>query len=71
MISQYDNDRERVSSEENIETDESESGEILENSEVENGQLNAAWADSVSKILKTNKPKRKKTIVLSKAKKIN
>lgn len=32
---------------------------------------NAGWADSISKILKTKKPKGKKTIVLSKAKKIN
>lgn len=31
---------------------------------------NAAWADSIAKILKTNKPKGKKTLVLSKAKKL-
>lgn len=31
---------------------------------------NAGWADSVSKILKTTKPKKKKTLVLSKAKKL-
>lgn len=32
---------------------------------------NPAWADALQKILKTNKPKRKKAIVLSKAKKCN
>ncbi|KAK2578675.1 hypothetical protein KPH14_012163 [Odynerus spinipes] len=32
---------------------------------------NPAWADALQKVLKTSKPKRKKTIVLSKAKKNN
>ncbi|XP_066142553.1 RRP15-like protein isoform X2 [Euwallacea fornicatus] len=32
--------------------------------------LNEGWADSIAKILKTNKPKKKKTLVLSKAKKL-
>lgn len=32
---------------------------------------NAGWADVMQKILKTNKPKRKQTVVLSKAKKLN
>lgn len=32
---------------------------------------NPAWADAMSKILKTNKPKRRKTIVLSRAKRAN
>ncbi|XP_077265285.1 RRP15-like protein [Temnothorax americanus] len=31
---------------------------------------NAGWADVMQKILKTNKPKRKKTVVLAKAKKL-
>jgi len=31
---------------------------------------NAGWADVMQKILKTNKPKRKKTLVLAKAKKL-
>ncbi|XP_025988750.1 RRP15-like protein isoform X2 [Solenopsis invicta] len=31
---------------------------------------NAGWADAMQKILKTNKPKRKKTIVLAKAKRL-
>ncbi|XP_015179976.1 PREDICTED: RRP15-like protein, partial [Polistes dominula] len=34
-------------------------------------ETNPGWADAIQKILKTNKPKRKKTIVLSKAKKLN
>lgn len=33
-------------------------------------KINAGWADSIAKILRTKKPKRKKTLVLSKAKKI-
>lgn len=32
---------------------------------------NPAWADAMSKILKSNKPKRKKNIVLARAKKLN
>ncbi|XP_018335002.1 RRP15-like protein [Agrilus planipennis] len=35
-----------------------------------NDKANAGWADSISKILKANKPKGKKTLVLSKAKKL-
>lgn len=38
--------------------------------EDEDGLTNSGWADSISKILKTNKPKGKKTIVLSKARKL-
>ncbi|XP_046823501.1 RRP15-like protein [Vespa crabro] len=34
-------------------------------------ESNPGWADALQKILKTNKPKRKRTIVLSKAKKYN
>ena len=34
------------------------------------GTANAGWADSIAKILKTNKPKGKKKLVLSKAKKL-
>lgn len=34
-------------------------------------QGNSGWADSIAKILKTNKPKRKRTLVLSKAKKLS
>ncbi|XP_050299794.1 RRP15-like protein [Anthonomus grandis grandis] len=32
--------------------------------------LNEGWADSIAKILRTNKPKKKKSLVLSKAKKL-
>lgn len=35
------------------------------------GMANAGWADAITKILKTNKPKRKRTLVLSKAKKLS
>ncbi|KAB0804352.1 hypothetical protein PPYR_01322 [Photinus pyralis] len=36
----------------------------------EDDQTNSGWADSIAKILKTNKPQGKKTVVLSKARKI-
>lgn len=39
------------------------------NSETEETTGNAGWADSIAKVLNTNKPKTKKSIVLSKAKK--
>ncbi|XP_055903114.1 RRP15-like protein [Eupeodes corollae] len=39
-------------------------------SETEEPSGNAGWADSIAKVLNTNKPKTKKSIVLSKAKKI-
>lgn len=35
-----------------------------------NSTSNTGWADVMQKILRTNKPKRKKTIVLAKAKKL-
>lgn len=38
-------------------------------SEGEGANGNVGWADSIAKILKTNKPKGKKTLILSKAKK--
>ncbi|XP_044729799.1 RRP15-like protein [Chrysoperla carnea] len=41
-----------------------------ENSGDENKGVNLGWADSIAKVLKTNKPKGKKTLVLSKAKKL-
>ncbi|KAG8292748.1 pre-60S ribosomal particles component [Homalodisca vitripennis] len=37
----------------------------------EKSKENLAWADAMAKILKTNKPKRRKTIVLSRAKRAN
>lgn len=48
------------------EVSESELNEDLKNTE----PSNAGWADSISKILNSKKPKRKKTLVLSKAKKL-
>lgn len=42
-----------------------------EQNDVDNTEIsNAAWADSISKILRSNKPKKKKSLVLSKAKKL-
>jgi len=44
-----------------------EENESIDNTE---STSNSGWADVMQKILKTNKPKRKKTIVLAKAKKL-
>lgn len=49
---------------------ENENAEDSSDVEIEGEGLNAGWADSVAKILKSNKPKGKKTLVLSKAKKL-
>lgn len=38
--------------------------------QIDNQNTNAGWVDSIAKILKTNKPKGKKSLVLSKAKKL-
>lgn len=43
-------------------------GQVFDVDNIE--QSNAGWADSISKILKSKKPKKKKTLVLSKAKKL-
>lgn len=51
------------------ESDEME-GDMGETSYDAGTTLNAGWADAMQKILKTNKPKRKKTLVLAKAKKL-
>jgi len=37
--------------------------------ETEGGQAKSGWADSMAKILGSNKPKNKKTLILSRAKK--
>lgn len=55
--------------------EEKESGDEMENDMGETSYdagstSNAGWADAMQKILKTNKPKRKKTLVLAKAKKL-
>ncbi|XP_045473174.1 RRP15-like protein [Harmonia axyridis] len=54
--------------EENFASDEGETSDD-QGSDAENGSKNSAWADSVSKILKS-KPKPNKPLVLSKAKKL-
>ncbi|KAG5348375.1 RRP15 protein, partial [Acromyrmex charruanus] len=59
--------------EENEKEDESDSKEMEANTDeasYDAGPTNAGWADVMQKILKTNKPKRKKTLVLAKAKKL-
>ncbi|KAJ3647622.1 hypothetical protein Zmor_019489 [Zophobas morio] len=56
-----------------VETRDSESSDedqSLSDDDDTPGTANAGWADSIAKILKTNKPKGKKTLVLSKAKKL-
>uniref|UniRef100_A0A1B6L4B1 RRP15-like protein n=1 Tax=Graphocephala atropunctata TaxID=36148 RepID=A0A1B6L4B1_9HEMI len=52
-----------------METDEENIGN--EFVQPEKSKENLAWADAMAKILKTNKPKRRKTIVLSRAKRAN
>lgn len=76
------NDEANYSNEEDSEM-ENESANISENSQGDqhesddqehtetSGMANAGWADAITKILKTNKPKRKRTLVLSKAKKLS
>lgn len=62
-----------------IEDDNIQHRKIGSNSESDSGNtddeskelINEGWADSIAKILKTNKPKKKKTLVLSKAKKLS
>ena len=61
-----------------VDTDDNKQDSNLENDEMSidcDGDslpnTNKGWADSIGKILKSNKPKGKRTLVLSKAKKIN
>lgn len=62
--------------EDNDDNQENESDDLeMENNTDEslpdaNSTSNPGWADAMQKILRTNKPKRKKTIVLAKAKKL-
>lgn len=66
-----ENDEEMESDNESVEADnefddnESEGGE-----EVDDDEGNAGWADALAKVLKQEKPKNKKYLVLSKAKKL-
>lgn len=48
-----------------------ESGDAQSEEEEEKPEGNAGWADAMSKVLRTNKPKKKKTLVLSRAKKLS
>lgn len=60
-----------VEANENIESNSAESNKESDQSEDDHNPItNTGWVDSISKILKTNKPKGKKTLVLSKAKKL-
>lgn len=63
--SSEENEAEEVDSGNEANSDESENDEVADTA-----QGNAGWADSIAKILKTNKPKGKKTLVLSRAKKL-
>ncbi|KAL7306520.1 hypothetical protein TKK_0001217 [Trichogramma kaykai] len=62
------NSAESEGKEHDEESDNSEGSEVNDN---DKSLANPGWADAMKKVLKTNKPKKKKTIVLSKAKKIN
>ncbi|XP_044263911.1 RRP15-like protein [Tribolium madens] len=57
-------------SEESVASSENEVESVVSDTDNTPGTTNAGWADSIAKILKTNKPKGKKTLVLSKAKKL-
>nr|CAD7258698.1 unnamed protein product [Timema shepardi] len=72
---------EEISSSDNEDSDDVKDESIIESeqevSDVEDSEgkivpdTNPGWADAMAKILKTNKPKRKKSIVLAKAKKLS
>lgn len=72
-LAQSDNE-DNSNHEESEEADESDSREMEDDtgeaSHDAGSTTNAGWADAMQKILKTNKPKRKKTLVLAKAKKL-
>lgn len=65
-------DQYELPSNEELSDDEISRGSLeADNEDLDNiEQSNAGWADSISKILKSKKPKKKKTLVLSKAKKL-
>ncbi|KAF5304503.1 hypothetical protein FQR65_LT18861 [Abscondita terminalis] len=63
-------DEDEVSLEEDTNESEEDQGSNNDEDNEEEASANSGWADSIAKILKTNKPKGKKTVVLSKAKKI-
>ncbi|KAG8232004.1 hypothetical protein J437_LFUL010264 [Ladona fulva] len=73
--SEEDNDDLELEDEEDIDDDDeggdnSDEDENMEENHSSLAKGNAGWADAMSKILKTNKPKKKKTIVLSRARTI-
>lgn len=49
----------------------SDGSEQEQNSDEDTGPTNAGWVDSISKILSTQRPKGKKSLVLAKAKKLS
>jgi hypothetical protein len=55
----------------NDEESNKESDDADGDDEEEKLEGNAGWADAMSKVLRTNKPKKKKTLVLSRAKKLS
>lgn len=65
-----DSDYEEIDETMKILSDKEMENDMNESSRDGNFVSNVGWADAMQKILKTNKPKRKKTIVLSKAKKL-
>ncbi|KAK0086674.1 hypothetical protein PV325_002744 [Microctonus aethiopoides] len=77
--SETEADNVEMSDEETIEHEEDEDMNDDDNSETGESETqneskfngNAGWADVFQKILKTNKPKKKKTLVLSRAKKLS
>lgn len=68
-----DNDSNKESDDALSNDDESnkESEKEGDDEEEEKPEGNAGWADAMSKVLRTNKPKKKKTLVLSRAKKLS
>lgn len=61
-----------------VDTDSNKQDSNLESDEISNDSegdsvhnMNKGWVDSIGKILKSNKPKGKRTLVLSRAKKIS
>ncbi|XP_012538433.1 RRP15-like protein [Monomorium pharaonis] len=70
ILAQSDNE-DNSDYEENEEEEESDGPEIGDDmDDASHDTGNAGWADVMQKILKTSKPKRKKTLVLAKAKKL-
>ncbi|KAF5308153.1 hypothetical protein FQR65_LT06333 [Abscondita terminalis] len=69
-VVEINEDEDEVSLEEDTNESEEDQGSNNDEDNEEEASANSGWADSIAKILKTSKPKGKKTVVLSKAKKI-